>query len=424
MEIILKSKKAAADSRQKNKEKITIMRIKIISISLIFTVFFQFIFFTPKANAQTSQKQTIQELPDGTYHFWEMNFAPVSITYVDLIKKGNLVKGGIYRSGAANSCIKAELEGNKLIPYFAVTDEKTPQGAYDGKSIDLSSFNRRLMKDNEIDSSVIGRCTEHLAYGDAEELFLQDATREIDAFLGISVTAAREGLGIDKARLLYVNLISRVRDEIWEKVRNGELTLQEGAESANNLRNDAMMRVRAQSSAYANALATELKATGKTLQELQDAKTLKKFPGRRYSDLKNTEKDIIARLIIESSGKPNIDWVYEARDYGLVGKSFLLAMFAMSLYRILYSDNKLLEAFKEGTILSSGFLVEGLFSTWLAGFVASSLVIGLFTFIVVAGATMAVSLGFDFVTEWFKGLSEKQSLNKNKYAISRVFQNS
>jgi hypothetical protein len=330
----------------------------------------------------------------------------------EFTKTGNVIEGGFSNSDSPFLivCFKGKAEGNKINLLYAVKKDSSPEGAMDEyPSLDLSDARITPIKPGEIMFSYLKQCgnwewtpllNELNAFEEDAQKIVSDFPGEAGA-AGVAAAGAREGIGIAQIREAYINQIRKAANEILEEAWSGKISAQEGAEKAVKLRNYILEVAREEGPAFARAIAAKKKEVGKSLAALQEQWANYAFK-KPYSQLSNPEKDIVALKIIGGAGRPNQDYIKLAKYFGMAGKTLAVVTVAISAYKIFVSDNKLLTAGREGTIIGGG-IVGGGIALAIFGCAATAIIcVGAALFVGSFIGAEAAEKGFDFVSEWLR----------------------
>ena len=178
-----------------------------------------------------------------------------------------------------------------------------------------------------------------------------------DALHALQVTAANFGMAsINDARVRenYVRKIKQMSDRILADVRVGIATPEEGAHFANQLRNRIMDETRVQSSVIGRARAEKMKAVGRSLEELIEKTTQKRFPGKPFIQLDKVRRREVFREIIESAGRSKPQVTARIARWRTMGRGCLLFTVAITTFNIWTADNKVKAGLREGLVLGGG----------------------------------------------------------------------
>lgn len=173
----------------------------------------------------------------------------------------------------------------------------------------------------------------------------------------LQVTALNFGRSfINDARVRenYVRKIGEMSRTILEDVRAGRATAREGLDLAVQMRNAIMEEARVQSSVMGRARAENLKASGKTIEQLIESTTSKKFPGRQFTDLSQAQRRQVFEAIIESSGRSRPSVTSAIPKWRLMGRACIAFTVGVSIYNIWTAENRVHAGLREGIALGGG----------------------------------------------------------------------
>lgn len=153
----------------------------------------------------------------------------------------------------------------------------------------------------------------------------------------------------------YIRKTVEIAKIIKEEVEFGRLTPYEGALEANKLRNSVLDAARLNSSDIGRAEAEALKASGKTLQQLEKHYAEKIF-GKAFQELNQTQKNQVWLEVVEASGRPNPGINSKALRLAKVGKGFIVISAAIAVYNITTAEDKSRQTAKEGVTTGAGML--------------------------------------------------------------------
>lgn len=195
----------------------------------------------------------------------------------------------------------------------------------------------------------------------------------------------------------YIRETEFIAKTIREEVTAGRLTALEGAQEANKIRNSIMDAARLSSSDLGRAQAEALKATGKTLQELEEYYARKLFQ-KGFSSLTQADKNRVWLEIVDASGRPRPAMNLKAARLAKVGRGFILVSVAFAVYNVATAENKGRQVVKEGVTAGAGVLGG------MAGGAAAGMACGPGAPVCVAvgvfvGGAMA-ALGADLTFDW------------------------
>jgi polyhydroxyalkanoate synthesis regulator phasin len=157
-------------------------------------------------------------------------------------------------------------------------------------------------------------------------------------------------------RVNYNRKINEMSAEIKKVVDAGEMTVEEGAETANRLRNGIMEESRAQTSSIGRAQVEAEKSTGRSLETLLEKYSADKFNQRKFIELTLNEKREVFAEIIKSSGRPSPKYTAKIPKLRLLGRACLVATVSISAFNIWRAQNKIKAGMREGLVFGGGAL--------------------------------------------------------------------
>lgn len=164
------------------------------------------------------------------------------------------------------------------------------------------------------------------------------------------------------ARFSYVKKIAEMRTEVLKAVKAHEMTLKEGAEYANKMRNIIMEEIRRMTTPYGKSIAMSIKSKGKSLEEILNKKVNdlikeNKLPkGSTFETLSEAQKKRVYYRAIRSSGTADIRVVNAAKKLRIMGRVFIVVTGVLAGYSIITAEDKKKEALRQGAILGGGLV--------------------------------------------------------------------
>jgi hypothetical protein len=175
----------------------------------------------------------------------------------------------------------------------------------------------------------------------------------LHAFEGTAAKFAADFIQDATVRVNYMKGIKRMSETILSEVKSGAITVQKGAQLANELRNSIMEEMRVLSTPQARTYASLQKVTGLKLEEILERKAQEIFK-KSFSVLTEQEKTRIYYKAIESAGKSDIRTNAISKRLRIAGKVCLVVTAAIASYTILTSDNKTKAILQQSTIIAGG----------------------------------------------------------------------
>ncbi|MCH9691710.1 MAG: hypothetical protein K0U59_06555 [Gammaproteobacteria bacterium] len=232
---------------------------------------------------------------------------------------------------------------------------------------------------------------------------MNDNTTGLDtAIAGFESTSVNFGARLipdAKVRIEYNLKSNAFSKEIIENVKLGKITVSQGAAQAVEMRNFLMDAMRGKTSEIARAYAVNLKTQGKSLPELEEQYSKRKF-NKPFNQIPANQKGAVWREIVFSSGRPNTKANKLAKNMGRAGRLFIGSAIAISIYNISTSEDKLRGTAKEGAVIGGGLLgsVAGAAGAGLLCGPGAPICVGIGVF--VGGAMSAVGTEIAFDSFW------------------------
>ena len=205
--------------------------------------------------------------------------------------------------------------------------------------------------------------------------------RALDALRGEVAYLAAQFSWDPQLRLQYANQIADFAQQMENEVRSGARTWRSAATEANAVRNATMDMVRSRSSPVGRALAEQMKAQGKTLNELIAKKTLDLFgPSADFSRLTVAEQNAVYAEVVKSAGRSNPTVNARMRNLSRAGRGLIVLSLAVSAYNVYTAEDEVDALAEEAAVTGAG----------IAGGVAGGALAGLACG---PGAPVCVSIG-------------------------------
>jgi hypothetical protein len=159
-----------------------------------------------------------------------------------------------------------------------------------------------------------------------------------------------------EVRARYVQQIQEMSQSIRQAVQAGELSAENGAKLANEMRNQIMEMQRLRDLDLGRALARQLKSRGLTLED-SIAKSMSKLrvQGRPFAELSGSEQRMVLVEVIESSGRSRGAVTAAIPKLRWAGRGLWLATVAIAAYNIGTAENPWWQSGREGVSLAGGF---------------------------------------------------------------------
>jgi hypothetical protein len=189
----------------------------------------------------------------------------------------------------------------------------------------------------------------------------------ISDYEAVATKFAQSAIADGRTRENYINHVRRISVEVKDQVRTGKISVKEGAEYCNQLRDKLFIEYRKYTSAVGVAQAEGLKLNSKGIDFYLNKYATKQF-GKQFPDLTEAEKNRIYYAVLESAGRPNAVVSAESARLRVMGKIGILMTAALATYQVIRADKKVKEAARQGSIVAGGMLGGG-----IAGFGAGLL---------------------------------------------------
>ena len=186
--------------------------------------------------------------------------------------------------------------------------------------------------------------------------------------LEAEIANAGAHLTIDAAaREAYTRQIRAMADELRASAQAGRITWGEAAAQAGEARNAVMTLIRGRSTPVGRAMAQQLKAQGRTLNELVARKVQQRFGAQtRFADLTPAQQNAVYAEIVEAAGRSNPRVTTAMRRLSRAGRGLLVVSIALSVYTVATAEDKVDAAGREAAVTGAG-IAGGVAGGALAG---------------------------------------------------------
>lgn len=151
----------------------------------------------------------------------------------------------------------------------------------------------------------------------------------------------------------YLRRTAEMSAELRNAVAAGELSAEAAARRAAELRNAIMEASRIDSSQIGRAVAENLKASGKSLAQLQEEYAVRLFK-KNFDNLTDAQRTRVYVEIVEASGRPRPSATKSATRWGKLGKGLVALSVGLVVYDIWVADDKFKAAVKGGATTAGG----------------------------------------------------------------------
>ncbi|ABM30855.1 hypothetical protein [Paracidovorax citrulli] len=181
--------------------------------------------------------------------------------------------------------------------------------------------------------------------------------------LKVEMANAGAHMTIDaNARLTYTRQIDAMANELRAQALSGNITWAQAAQQAQDTRNVIMEVIRGRSTPFGRAMAQQLKAEGKTLNELIARKVQQLHgPGAQFDRLTAAQQNGVYAEIVKSAGKSNPRVTQTMRGLsragrGLsrAGRGLIVLSLALSVYNVATAQDKVAAAGREVAVTGAG----------------------------------------------------------------------
>lgn len=204
----------------------------------------------------------------------------------------------------------------------------------------------KVVSTNSSQSTVVENKTPATATGNELEVLLREMQATAMAF-------AESAIKDPSARSEYTSKILAARDEIIQLVKDKKITPHEGAQAANEIRNQILVLARSKLTDFGLAVSKDMKASGPPISFFENKYATAEFR-RNFSELTQAEREVVWTKIIDAAGRSNPRVNTRVRWYGMAGRVLLVASLAFAVYNVSTAENKPRQAAKEEVTLAGG----------------------------------------------------------------------
>jgi hypothetical protein len=199
------------------------------------------------------------------------------------------------------------------------------------------------------------------AYETKKRHALQSAILDaaISDYEAIATKFAFDAIKDDKTRQRYVAHVKRISDQVRREVASGTMTVKEGAEYCNRIRDQLFVEYRKYTSAVGVARAEVIKQRSRGFDYYLNRYSQTQF-GKPFAELSQHERGRVYYSVIESAGRANAQVNTKVQILRVLGKVFLLVTALLAADRILDARDRVKEAARQGSIIAGGMLGGGL----------------------------------------------------------------
>lgn len=206
------------------------------------------------------------------------------------------------------------------------------------------------------------------AHDNINDIHVDILNSEIEKLKGAALQFSRIAIHDAKAREKYVNGIAKMSAKILREVNARNITVQEGAALAQELRNIILEESRAVTTNAGRAIAKSMKGKGRELQYLLDKYASAVFK-KTFTQLTQEEKSVIYYEVIKSSGRSKDVVTTVMPKLAKAARVCIFITVGLALYEIAQAENPQKEAIRQTVEIGGG--VAGAAVGTYAGILAS-----------------------------------------------------
>lgn len=177
----------------------------------------------------------------------------------------------------------------------------------------------------------------------------------IDSYEEAANRIAYDMIHDEVIRRKYQAHIKRVSAEVKAQVGSGAISVKEGAEYCNQLRDKLFVEYRKFTSPQGVARAQEIKLNAKGFDFYLNKYAQQQF-GRPFLQLSETERGSVYYAVIESAGRDNARVTAATAKMQALGKSLILFTAVLAVGQIVRAKDKVKEAARQGSIIAAGMI--------------------------------------------------------------------
>lgn len=177
----------------------------------------------------------------------------------------------------------------------------------------------------------------------------------IDSYEEVATRLASDMIKDESVRRKYQAHVKQVSAEVRAQVDSGAMTVKEGAEYCNQMRDKLFVEYRKFTSAQGVATAQEMKLSAKGFDFYLNKYAQQQF-GRPFAELSQSERGAIYYAVIESAGRDNARVTATAAKLQTLGKSLILITAVLAVGEIVRAKDKVRETARQGSIIAAGMI--------------------------------------------------------------------
>jgi hypothetical protein len=196
---------------------------------------------------------------------------------------------------------------------------------------------------------------------------LQEA---IDGFEAAAARFGADAIHDTNLREIYKENINRMSASVLEEVKSGKMTVKQGAEFCNEMRNKIMAETRQVTSPARLAKLQLIKPdSGVPLEESLNKYSVDLYK-KPFSTLTGAERTKAYYSVIESAGRDNAKVTAGTKKLQIQGKVLILVTAVLAVGNVVLAENKKKEVIRQGAIIGGGLgggFAAGLTVSWICG---------------------------------------------------------
>lgn len=177
----------------------------------------------------------------------------------------------------------------------------------------------------------------------------------IDSYEGTANRLALDMIKDESVRRKYQAHIKKISTEVKTQVDSGAMTVKEGAEYCNQMRDKLFLEYRKFTSPQGVAKAQEIKLSAKGFDFYLNKYAQQKF-GRPFVELSPSQRGEVYYEVIESAGRDNARVTVKAAKLQALGKSLILVTAVLAVGEIARAKDKVKETARQGSIIAAGMI--------------------------------------------------------------------
>src|SRR5688572_15485844 len=157
-----------------------------------------------------------------------------------------------------------------------------------------------------------------------------------NALMGLksaAATFAHQFIKDSAARKAYLEYTAEFAAKIWESYAAGNMTAQQAAEAANQMRNEIMEATRLKLSPIGKATSVALKEKGKLLDELLEHYATKMFK-KSFAQLDAAGQTAVYEEVVKASGRANPRVTAKAARMGKLARGLWVITIGIAVYNV------------------------------------------------------------------------------------------